>query len=161
MSGLDNLEVVFVIWAFLFQLVLIVHFALRKWRFDIVMRYGLIVYALGIPAAVISIILLAGGKPWYLWVGGFIYLVWGLYGYWVEYIRKIEWRNPPRWEILFPCIILYLATIMFYWWPLARVSKPLWYVYTVLFVISTILNLTSHQIHIPQEVKNESSTNIL
>jgi hypothetical protein len=144
MSGLDGLEILFVIWAFLFQIILIIHFALRKWRFELAMRYGPLVYALGIPAAAISILLLIGGKPWFLWVGGFINLVWGLYGYWVEYVRKIQWRNPPRWGVFVPYIILYLATIMFYWWPLARISKPLWAAYTVLFVISTVLNATSH-----------------
>ena len=51
MLGLENLEIVFVVTAFLFQFILILHFALRKWRFNIAMRYGPIVYALGIPAA--------------------------------------------------------------------------------------------------------------
>jgi len=145
MFSLDSLEVLFVIWAFLFQIILIIHFALRKWRFDIVMRYGYIVYALSIPAVAISILLLLGGKPWYLWIGGFIYLVWAIYGYWVEYVQKIQWRTPPRWEILVPYVFLYLATVMFYWWPVGLISRPLWYVYAVLFAISTVLNATSHK----------------
>jgi hypothetical protein len=145
MIGLDCLEGSFVIWAFLFQIILVIHFTLRKWRFDIAMRYGPIVYALGIPAAVLSVILLLGGKTWSLWIGGFIYLVWGIYSYWVEYVRKIQWRNPPRWTIFGPYIFLYLATIMFYWWPLALFSRPLWIAYAVLFVISTVLNTTSHK----------------
>ena len=37
------------------------------------------------------------------------------------------------------------TTCMFYWFPLALVSKPLWYVYAVLFIVSTLLNVTSHQ----------------
>jgi hypothetical protein len=145
MSGLDGLEVLFVVWAFLFQIILIIHFALRKWRFQIAMRYGPLVYALGIPAALISILLLLGGKEWYLWIGGFLYLTWGIFGYWIEYVSKIEWRNPPRWGVFIPYICLYLGTVMFYWWPLAQLSKTLWAVYTVLFVIGTILNATSHQ----------------
>lgn len=144
MSDLDGLDVLFIIWAFLFQIILIIHFALRKWRFEAAMRYGPLVYALGIPAAVISIILLLEGKDWTFWLGGFIYIVWGIFGYWVEYVKKIQWRNPPRWGVLVPYICLYLATIMFYWWPLALLSKPLWAVYAVLFVISTMLNATSH-----------------
>jgi hypothetical protein len=43
MSGLNNMEVVFVVTAFLFQIILIIHFALRKWRFNTAMRYGPIV----------------------------------------------------------------------------------------------------------------------
>ena len=51
MQGLDSLEILFVVSAFLFQIVLIIHFALRKWHFDLAMRYGWIVYALSVPAA--------------------------------------------------------------------------------------------------------------
>lgn len=142
--GLDRLEILFIFWAFLFQIILILHFALRKWRFDIAFRYGPIVYALGVPAAALSVLLLLGGKTWSLWIGGFIYLIWGIYGYSVEYVRRVKWRNPVRWEIFGPYICLYLATIMFYWWPLAIINKPLWFVYAVLFVFATILNITSH-----------------
>jgi hypothetical protein len=145
MFGLDNLETLFVLSALLFQIVLIVHFALRKWRFDLAMRYGPIVYALGIPAAAVSVRLLLGGKTWSLGLSGFLYLAWGIFGYTVEYIKGIEWRNPPRWPVLAPYLFLYLATVMFYWFPLALVYKPLWYVYAVLFVVSTTLNVTSHK----------------
>ena len=145
MFSLENLDVLFVSWAFLFQIILIVHFALRKWRFEIAMRYGIIVYALSIPAIAISIILLLGGKTWSLWLGGFIYLVWAVYGYWVEYVKKIQWRDPIRWQVLVPYIFLYLATVMFYWWPLGLISRPLWFAYAGLFIISTVLNAISHK----------------
>ena len=141
----DYLDRLFVSTAFLFQIVLIIHFALRKWRFDFAIRYGMIVYALGVLAALEGVILLLGGKAWPLWVAGFLYLVWGGYGYWIEYVKKIEWRSPIRWSIFVPYLLLYLAIVMFYWFPLALIWKPLWYVYAVLFIISTILNVTSHQ----------------
>ena len=79
MIGSDNLEILFVFTAFLFQIVLIVHFALRKWHFDSAMRYGWIVYALSIPAAVVSVVLLLGDMTWSLWLGGFIYDLNGSY----------------------------------------------------------------------------------
>jgi hypothetical protein len=41
MFGLDNLEILFIVIAFGFQIILIVHFALRKWYFNIALRYGL------------------------------------------------------------------------------------------------------------------------
>ena len=63
MFGLDNLDTLFVIWAFFFQIILIIHFALRKQFFESYTRkVGWLVYALRIPAAVISIVLLLGGK---------------------------------------------------------------------------------------------------
>jgi len=145
MPGITDLEWLFVVASFLFQIVLIVHFALRKWRFAFAMRYGPIVYAMGIPAAAASLSILLGGKPWWLWLSGFLYLVWGIYGYWIEYVRKIEWRSPIRWALFIPYILLYLATTMFYWFPLALIWKPLWYIYTVLFIIATYLNVSSHK----------------
>lgn len=144
MLGLDILEFLFVVSAFLFQIILNIHFALRKWHFDLAVRYGWIVYALSVPAATVSLLILLGGKPWTLWLGGFIYLVWATLGYTVEYVKDIQWRNPIRWSIFTPYVFLYLATVTFYWWPLALISRPLWYMYAVLFVISTILNITSH-----------------
>ena len=145
MTGIDGLETLFVIFAFLLQVTLIVHFALRKWRFPFAMRYGWIVYALGLPAFCVSLLLLLGGKPWSLWTGGIIFLIWAIFGYTVEYIKKIQWRTPVLWPVFAPYVFLYLATIMFYWWPLALIWKPLWYIYAVLFVISTLFNVTSHK----------------
>jgi hypothetical protein len=43
-----------------------------------------------------------------------------------------------------PYVLLYLGTVMFYWWPLGLLSRPLWIAYAVLFVIGTGLNVTSH-----------------
>ncbi len=145
MFGLNNYQILFLIAAFLVQLILIAHFALRKWRFHLAVRYGPVVYALSIPAATLSFFLLRSGMDWFFGLGGCIYLIWALYGFAVEYIFKIDWRTSLRWPILVPYVILYLATIMFYWWPLALIYKPLWYVYAVLFVISTYLNVASHR----------------
>ncbi len=142
---MDYLDVMFVVCAFLFQVLLIIHFALRKWRFDTAMRFGPVVYKLSIPAFLVSILLISGGKPWSMWLSGLLYLAWAIFGYTVEYVYKIEWRNALRWPILIPYISLYLATVMFYWFPTGMLYKPLWYVYDVLFLISTYLNITSHK----------------
>jgi hypothetical protein len=156
MLDLDDLETLFVIVAFLFQGLLITHFTLRKWHFDLAMRYGRIVYALGIPAAGVSIFLALNNTNWSFWLGGILYLVWAGYGYTVEYIRRIQWRSPPYWPVLGPYVTLYLATVMFYWWPLALIYKPLWYLYGALFLVSTFLNVTSHHSKEPLILKEES-----
>lgn len=145
MFGLDKLDTLFVIWAFFLQITLIVHFALRKPFFEsYTIKFGWIVYALCFPAAVISFILLWGGKSWSFWLGGFLFLIYAAYGYWIDYIKGIEWRKPLRKDILFPYVTLYLGTIMFYWWPLALLYRPLWFAFGALFLIGTILNITSH-----------------
>ena len=144
-NNLDKLDKLFVVWAFLFQIVFIVHFALRKPFFETyTMKFGWIVYALCIPAAVISVFLLRGGKSWSFWLGGFLFLIYAVFGYWVDYVLQIPFRNPLRLSIAFPYVSLYLATVMFYWWPLGLLSRRLWFAYAILFVIGTILNITSH-----------------
>jgi hypothetical protein len=145
LDKLDKLDKLFILWAFLLQSILIVHFAIRKTYFEsYTLKYGWIVYAMCIPAAVISIILLRAGKEWSFWLGGFLFVAFALFGYWVDYVAGIQFRNPVRVSVLIPYIVLYLGTIAFYWWPVGFLSRPLWYVYTVLFVIATILNVTSH-----------------
>lgn len=145
MASGNALDLLFVLFAFLVQLVLITHFALRRWAFPTAIRFGVLVYGLSIPAVIVSALLLAGGKPWYLWVAGILYLAWATYGYIVEYVLHLNWRTPIRWSVLVPYLVLYLAALMLYWWPLATISRPLWYVYAALFVVSTLLNILSHR----------------
>ncbi len=125
MFGLDKRDTLFVVWVFFFQIVLIIHFAVRK-RFleSYTVKYGWIVYALSIPAVVISIVLLLGGKSWSFWLGGFFFLIYAAYGYYIDYVKQIPWRNPLVLSIMFPYVTLYLSTIMFYWWPLALPDQP-------------------------------------
>ena len=144
-ENLDKLDRLFVVWAFIFQIVLIIHFALRKPFFEsYTVRFGWVVYAQCIPAVVISLILIRGGKNWTFWLAGFLFLVYAAFGYWVDFVAQVPWRNPIQISIAIPYVFLYLATVMFYWWPLWDLSRPLWFVYTILFVIATILNITSH-----------------
>jgi hypothetical protein len=145
MTKLDNLDKLFIAWAFLLQILLIVHFAIRKPLFEsYTVKYGWIIYALCIPAVVISIILLRGGKSWSFWLGGFLFLVFSIFGYWVDYVTQIQFRSPFRPSTALPYVFLYLATVMFYWWPLGLLGRPLWFIYGILFVIATVLNVASH-----------------
>lgn len=139
-------ERLFVGWAFVFQAALIVHFALRKWFFAAyIQEWGWLFYALSLPAVAISVVVLAAKKPWPLWLGGFLFLIWAALGFTVEYVLKnTSWRQPIQWPIFGPYVFLYLATVMFYWFPVASVSRPSWYILAVMFLISTALNITSH-----------------
>ena len=141
---MDRYDRLFVLAAFCLQIVLIAYFALRKWDFDLALQWGWLVYALALPAVVVSLVLLLGGKPWYLWAAGFLFAAWAVFGYVVDIARPIAWRAPLHWPVFMPYVLLYLASVMFYWWPLGLLSRPLWYVYAALFVVSTFLNVSSH-----------------
>ena len=145
MLKLNSLDRLFIGWAFLLQIVLIGHFAIRKILFEsYTLKFGWIVYALCLPALVVSILILRGGKSWSYWIGGFLYFLFACVGYWIDYVAKIEFRSPFRADVGLPYIVLYLASVMFYWWPLANLRRPLWWAYGVLFIVATALNLTSH-----------------
>jgi hypothetical protein len=144
MSRFDKFDLLFIIWAFTLQICLIALFAIRKTNLDLILQYGWVFYLLSVPAVMVSIIVLRAGKPYSFWLGGFIFLVWAIFGYIIEYQLGIKWRDPLVLSILIPYVLLYLGTIMFYWFPLGILSRPLWYIYAVLFVISTYLNVTSH-----------------
>ena len=142
---MDKLDRFFIFWGFLVQILLIIHFAVRKPFFEsYTVRYGWIIYALSIPAVIISLVMLRGGKSWAFWLGGFLFLVYAAFGYWVDFVAKIQWRKPLVPSVMFPYVTLYLAAVMFYWWPVGILSRPLWFIYGALFVIATVLNITSH-----------------
>jgi len=144
MASLTGSDWVYAVTGLLLQCVLVVYFALRKWRFDTSMRLGWLFYATGIPALLVSIVLLVMGAPWYQWLAGVLFAAWTVYGVWVDRVRAIEWRSPMRWSVAGPYLLLYLSAQMFYWWPLARLHRSLWLAYTLLFVASTVLNAISH-----------------
>lgn len=141
---MDRYDKLFIFTAFFIQIVLLVYFAVRKWNFNLALRWGWLVYALAVPAVIVSVALLVNGKPWYLWLAGFLYLGWAVLGYAVDTVFAVQWRSPIYLPVFLPYVFLYLASLMFYWWPLATIERPLWYFYAVLFVISTILNISSH-----------------
>lgn len=141
---MDRYDKLFIFVAFFIQFILLIYFAIRKWDFDLAMQWGWIVYALALPAVIISLVLLFAGKPWYLWLGGFLYAIFAVFGYIVDIAHPVAWRSPVYLPVLIPYVVLYLSSLMFYWWPLGAIRRPLWYIYAVLFVISTSLNVTSH-----------------
>jgi hypothetical protein len=144
-SQLDKYDRLFIITAFAFQILLIVFFFIRKNSPETAIRYGWIVYALSLAALVISALIFRGGMPIWFWLGGVLYGIWAAFGFSVEYLLGLGgWRDPINWIILIPYVLLYLATIMFYWWPVGMLSRPLWYVYAGLFALSTWLNISSH-----------------
>ena len=145
LNKLDGLDRLFVAWAFFFQMAFIFHFAIRKPLLECyTISYGWVVYALCIPAIVVSFILLCGGKHWFYWIAGFLFVLFSAVGYWIDYMAKIQFRNPFRPEFAIPYVVLYLSTVMFYWWPLGNIRRSLWFAFAVLFIIGTILNIASH-----------------
>lgn len=77
----------------------------------------------------------------------FIYTVFAIFGYIVDLARLIPWRSPIYLPVFIPYVLLFMGSQMFYWFPLALIQRPLWFVYAVLFSASSVLNITPHTGH--------------
>ena len=105
---MDIYDKLYVLSSFIIQVCLVIYFASRKWNFDFSMRWGWTIYALGLPAVLVSLVLIMGGKPWYLWIAGFLYAAWAGFGYYVDIARPIDWRTPSLFTS-FPSIYIAIS----------------------------------------------------
>ena len=141
---MDASDRLFIVTAFLIQLVLLAYFVFRKVNFDAALQWGWIVYAMAVPALVVTFVMIRAGKPWVFWVGGLLFTAWAILGYIVDIARPVAWRSPPLLPVFIPYVLLYLGAQMFYWFPVGMLERSLWYLFAFLFVVSTYFNVTSH-----------------
>jgi hypothetical protein len=141
MSGTERL---FAGTALAIQALLTAYFALRAWSFETALQIGWVIYAVAIPALIVSLVLTRARAPWYQWIGGPLYAAWAAFGFYVDIANPVGWRSPILAPVFVPYVALYLAATMFYWWPLGRISRRLWFAGAVLFAVGTALNFASH-----------------
>lgn len=134
----------FVVFAFASQLALIAFFAAYLRRLDLSITAGRVVYALGLAAAFLTVGLAVDGQPWYLVLALGLYAAWSALGTWVDIVRPIGWRLPPRWSIFIPYVALLTAAQIGMWVSLWYVDLRLWIAFGVLYAIHTTLNISSH-----------------
>jgi D-alanyl-D-alanine carboxypeptidase len=140
----DHAPPVFIGFGFLVQGLLVADFAARRWRPRLERRYGWLVYALGVPSAGLAILMASSGSPWWQVLAFGLFGVWAAIGAWVDFIRPVAWRSPPRWPVFVPYVGLFVACLFAFWIPLWAVSLPLWLAFGVLYAVHTALNIASH-----------------
>jgi len=127
------------------QALLLGFFAARRWSPQLAARFGWVVYAfagLGLP---LGAWLLLDGQSWRLFVGPLLTACWALFGTIVDLWRPRPWRRTPvAWNVLIPYVVLYLSAQMFLWWPLWNIERAAWALFLLLFVPSTVLNVSGH-----------------
>jgi hypothetical protein len=84
------------------QLLLLAYFAAHRWRRSAEATIGRLVYGLGAVALVLVVWHVVAGQPWYLVLAFGLYAGWAALGAWIDIIRPIPWRQPPRLSILLP-----------------------------------------------------------
>ena len=99
--------------------------------------YGIM--ALAIPAVIALVAFMRAGATWQQWIGLAIFLAFLALMIAVDYIWLVEFRSPPRNEILVPYLVLFFGSILLMGLPMFRMDRRLWLV----TVATTILLITS------------------
>ena len=134
----------YVAFAFISQALLIFHFVALLWKPDLQKKWGWIVYASGLIALPLGVLLLASNLPWYFVFACVLFAGWVFFGYSVDILRPVQWRKPIRWSIFLPYVILYVSAQFAFWIPLWFIWRGYWILYTLLYVINTGLNISTH-----------------
>ena len=61
----NTLEVLFVVFAFVVQVLLVFNFIARNWKPSLEQKYGWVIYTMGILGIILGVLFLAGEQPWY------------------------------------------------------------------------------------------------
>jgi hypothetical protein len=134
----------YVAFAFISQALLLFNFAALLWKPDLQKKWGWIVYASGLIALPLGVLLLASHLPWYFGFACVLFAGWAFFGYSVDILRPVQWRKPIRWSIFLPYVFLYICAQFAFWIPLWFLWQGYWILYALLYAISTGLNISTH-----------------
>jgi hypothetical protein len=99
--------------------------------------YGIV--ALSAPAALAIVAFIRTRAGWRQWIGPAAFLVFVVFMVVVEYIWRVEFRSPMRYDILVPFLVLFFGSILLMGLPMFRIDRRLWLV----TVVTTVLLLGS------------------
>lgn len=100
---------------------------------------GYAIIALCIPSLIALVAFLHLRANWLQWIGLAVFLVFLALMIAVEYTWQVEFRSPPRYEILIPYLVLFFGSILLMGLPMFSMDQRLWLV----TVVTTVLLLSS------------------
>jgi hypothetical protein len=89
---------------------------------------GYVMIALAVPAAIALIALWRSGAGWLYWLGPALYLVFIAFMVIVDYAWPVEFRDPVRYSLLVPYLLLFFGSILLMGLPMFRLDRRLWLV---------------------------------
>jgi hypothetical protein len=98
-----------------------------KWP-KVEILFGTATIILAIPAAIIGALNLSGSANFFLWFPAVLYALWAMFALVVDYLLKIEFRNPAKPSILVPFLILFYFSISGMAAGFYRINLYLWLV---------------------------------
>jgi len=98
-----------------FNLSVFALFLSRVKKPEISKKIGIFSLLLGIPTLTIAIINLILQRDWWYWIFPLLLVGFILFTLIVDYIKKIEFRNPRKKSILIPFLLLFYVSIILMW----------------------------------------------
>ena len=100
---------------------------------------GYAMMALAVPSMLATAAFVVSGAELPQWIGPVVYLAFLALMITVEYALSIEFRRPPRYEILVPYLVLFFGAILLMGLPMFSLNRGLWLV----TVATTVLLLST------------------
>jgi hypothetical protein len=89
---------------------------------------GYVMIVLAFPAALALVAFWRARVGWQQWSGPAVYLAFVALEVFVDYIWPVEFRNPMRYSILVPYLVLFFGAILLMGLPMFRMERRLWLV---------------------------------
>ena len=115
MLDLDILDWLILIVAITSNVLTILVFASRPRHPTLAKAFGLGFIAIAVPAAAIIAIYVGEGRPWGYCVPPVLFICFAILVLLLDHILHIEFRSPPRYNILGPFLLLYYIAQMGMW----------------------------------------------
>jgi hypothetical protein len=78
-------------------------------------KIGIFTLTLGIPILIYGIINILLFREWWYWVFPLLFIGFILFTLVVDYLKKVEFRNPRKLSILIPFLLLFYISIILMW----------------------------------------------
>ena len=104
-----------------------------------ILGYGIV--ALALPATIVIVAFIKEKSGWRHWIGPAIFIVFVVLQIFVEYVWKVEFRSPIRYDVLVPYLVLFFGSIFFMGISMFRINRRLWLVtvVTTVFLLGSML----------------------
>lgn len=99
----------------IFNLTVFALFLSRVKKPEISRNIGIFNLSLGIPTLIIALINLVLQREWWYWIFPLLLVGFIIFTLIVDYIKKIEFRNPRKKSILIPFLLLFYISIILMW----------------------------------------------
>ena len=135
----------FSVLGFVYQILLLADFSARLWRPELELRWGWVLYMLiAVGGLAVGIGFVIRGAAVNLVIAPFLLAAWAGFGLVVDTWLQLPWRQPPMWPVFIPYVVLYQVSLFGFLFPLWEMGWRLGLPYTMLFVVHTVLNASSH-----------------